>query len=239
MTPPPPPLLRTAVQVKPEAHRIEAYPNVYASDYTINTRADFSDLEEAVKPYLGDWNSRTRAERTLSLIQKYANDLDTWAEDLSKHIMKVATKTVAFDPRGCRRSSKWMYDTDGHPLSPDELQSLAAKRLEAGLPAGLNESAAEAEVQLAEMYGHTHNKNILELAKEMSIDVTLPVSRADVAAQEAESKRTEKATTHKQHRHPVPATRPPRSQHRSWFSRLWGLLTGRSRRSSTEDSARE
>eukprot|EP00192_Tetraselmis_astigmatica_P008825 CAMPEP_0117660102 /NCGR_PEP_ID=MMETSP0804-20121206/6787_1 /TAXON_ID=1074897 /ORGANISM="Tetraselmis astigmatica, Strain CCMP880" /LENGTH=650 /DNA_ID=CAMNT_0005466805 /DNA_START=520 /DNA_END=2472 /DNA_ORIENTATION=- len=177
-------ILSGCLLVKPEAQRLQAYPNIYGSEYSISVRADFSDLEAVVMPYLTrPLKARVHVARALSLIQHHTDTLDTWADDLDKHIIKLATRSVAFDPRGCRRSSPWMYDRNGQPLAASELRKLAAERLEAGLPVSNNESAAEAEMQLAEQYGQAHNHDVLEQAKEMRMDVRLPPSRRNASHQ--------------------------------------------------------
>mmetsp|Transcript_9258 Transcript_9258/g.26482 ORF Transcript_9258/g.26482 Transcript_9258/m.26482 type:complete len:509 (-) Transcript_9258:1949-3475(-) len=86
-------ILSGAMLVKPLAHSLESYPNIYGPDTALETQADFSDLEAVVMPFLSDAGhlatvGQSMVEKAQKMlieqqdISVFAKDFDTVLEDL-------------------------------------------------------------------------------------------------------------------------------------------------------------
>mmetsp|Transcript_25085 Transcript_25085/g.65087 ORF Transcript_25085/g.65087 Transcript_25085/m.65087 type:complete len:648 (+) Transcript_25085:383-2326(+) len=127
-------MLAGALLVKPLARKLKAYPNIYSSRYALDVEVDFSNLEEAVMPYLESITlARTRIENTLNILQRYSTT-DQFADDLEELLRKVAARPTAFDPRGCFRTPDWLIQDDGTHISREAAVEAAQERVADGLP---------------------------------------------------------------------------------------------------------
>lgn len=124
----------TAVQVKPAAEKLVTYPNIYLSNTTIHTEIDFSDLEDAVMPYLTSASkARRRIRDAHNLLKKYSK-VDTVAKDVSTFLDDVLQRPVTYDPRGCYPSPHWFFDEQGVRKPSLIIRHLAEQRLRNGEP---------------------------------------------------------------------------------------------------------
>eukprot|EP00873_Tetraselmis_striata_P020139 jgi/Tetstr1/440403/TSEL_028737.t1 len=86
-------ILAGALVVKPMASALKSYPNIYTKQFMLETRADFTDLEQAVMPYLSSdhtlastgqtkvADAQNRLHRAAN-ITRFADDLDSVLEVL-------------------------------------------------------------------------------------------------------------------------------------------------------------
>ena len=86
-------ILAGALLVKPLAHKIEAYPNIYRNDITLETQANFSDLEKVVMPFLNSASHLEKKGQHMSFLgqrllerhnnmKRFAHDFDEVLEQL-------------------------------------------------------------------------------------------------------------------------------------------------------------
>jgi len=79
-------MLAGAIVVKPLASKIESFPNIYESPYVVETKGDFSDLEEKVMPLLLDPEKlRTKGQRIVERAQQHLwryGDLERFSHKL-------------------------------------------------------------------------------------------------------------------------------------------------------------
>mmetsp|Transcript_37698 Transcript_37698/g.96436 ORF Transcript_37698/g.96436 Transcript_37698/m.96436 type:complete len:194 (-) Transcript_37698:171-752(-) len=82
-----------ALVAKPMLRSYESYPNIYSSRYMLDTKADFSDLERVVMPYLQDESKlrsrgQERVDKAQKLLRKYSR-MGPMAEHLDELLYKM------------------------------------------------------------------------------------------------------------------------------------------------------
>jgi len=127
-------LLSGALLVKPAAEKLKAFPNIYLGNISINVKIDFSDLEEAVMPFLlSPAKARRRIHGAHEELRYYAR-MDTFATAFDSFLMDFLQRPVTYDPRGCYRSPKWFFDERGIRKPSLIIKHLAAERIRDGKP---------------------------------------------------------------------------------------------------------
>eukprot|EP00951_Prasinocladus_malaysianus_P031122 scaffold296475_cov42-Prasinocladus_malaysianus.AAC.1 len=122
------------LNVKPAAEKLRSYPNIYLSNCSVNVKIDFSNLEEAVMPYL---RSPSKARRRIrdghELLKQYARP-EQFTSDLHDFLIDYLQRPVTYDPRGCYSSPTWFFDERGIRKSTEVIREIALDRLTDGLP---------------------------------------------------------------------------------------------------------
>jgi hypothetical protein len=124
-------MLTGCLVVKPWAHKLWSYPNIYGSEYSLDVELDFSNLEAVMMPYFkdamenGDYVKATeRAYAQIALLKKHA-DMRQFAADLDAALLPLVSREVAYDIHQCRKWPSWHYDMYGNPVSHAQRQQLA------------------------------------------------------------------------------------------------------------------
>jgi hypothetical protein len=120
--------------VKPAAEKLKTYPNIYLPNTTIHTKIDFSDLEDAVMPFLLSNSKARRRIRDAHLLLKKYSKVDTVAKDVSEFLVNVLQRPTTYDPRGCYPSPTWFFDTTGIRKPSLMIRHIAEQRLRQGEP---------------------------------------------------------------------------------------------------------
>lgn len=120
--------------VKPAAEKLRSYPNIYLPNGTINVKIDFSDLEEAIMPFIrSPAKARRRINDLHEKLKQYAR-METFASDLDAFLMDYIQRPATYDPRGCYPSPTWFFDEMGVRKPSLIIKHIAAQRLKAGEP---------------------------------------------------------------------------------------------------------
>jgi len=166
-------LLSGAILVKPWAHKLQSYPNIYNGSFVIDTAIDFSDLEAKVMPYLEDCQRsrnkgvclalRERVEERSALnlaVLKGSVEPGKLAADWDRLLYGMASRQIDLRCGRCMQTweDKWMYTKQGALKPRGELETLAKELKKevpviadwAGLGTGMEdiEEAEEAEVEV-------------------------------------------------------------------------------------------
>lgn len=119
--------------MKPAAEKLVSYPNIYLDNSTINVKIDFSDLEEAVMPFiLSNSKAKRRIQDIIERLKEYSN-MEAVSNDIHRFMMSALVKPVSFDPRGCYHSPTWFFTQTGRRKPSLVIAHVAAKRARAGL----------------------------------------------------------------------------------------------------------
>ncbi len=119
--------------MKPWAHKLKAYPNIYSDNYTLNVALDFSDLEEVIVPYFKDAQESgayrmayRRVQLQLELLKRYSG-MEQFAKDIDAALVPLASRPVAYDINQCRKSLTWAYNPNGRAISQEHRAATAQK----------------------------------------------------------------------------------------------------------------
>ena len=113
---------------------LKSYPNIYLPNSTINVKIDYSDLEDAVMPFI---RSPAKAKRRIIDVLerlKHYSRMETFSADLHRFLVRYLLRPVTYDPRGCYPSPTWFFDEMGIRKPSLVIKHIAAQRLRAGEP---------------------------------------------------------------------------------------------------------
>jgi len=124
-------MLTGCLLVKPWAHKLRAYPNIYGAEYSLDVDLDFSNLESVMMPYFkdamenGEYAMATeRAYAQIALLKKHA-ETSQFAADLDAAMLPLVSRSVAYDIHQCRKPPSWHFDAVGNPAAPGQRQQMA------------------------------------------------------------------------------------------------------------------
>jgi len=130
-------ILSGAILVKPWAHKLQSYPNIYNGSFVIDTDIDFSDLEAKLMPYLRDCrrgskekdkkacrkrhqDMEERSTRNLAVLKSSVEERSL-AADWDQLLFSLASRKIEHRCGRCAppRQDEWMYTEQGQ-LKPEK-----------------------------------------------------------------------------------------------------------------------